>query len=76
MASAQAVPECAERERLWRLYHFAVSDYSRATKVFETRKGVVSKADYDRLRKFIEESRLKSEEYRIALEKHCAEHGC
>ncbi len=53
-----------------------MSDYSRAAKVFETRKGIFSKAEYDRLRWFVDETRIKSEEYRLALEKHCAEHGC
>lgn len=39
-------------------------------------RGVMSKQDYDEIRKYAEKAREQVEQARIALETHIAEHGC
>jgi hypothetical protein len=67
---------CAEKDLLLREYDAAASDFSRAVQVLRTRLGVLSKGEYEKLREFSEQSRLRSEKARLALEAHIADHGC
>lgn len=69
-------PACEEKERLLRIYSFAISDYSRAVQVLQRRLGTISKEEYQKLRTFTEKTRELAEQTRLALERHCAEHGC
>jgi hypothetical protein len=67
---------CEEKERLLRAYSFATSDYMRAVKVLHARSGTMSKPDYEEIHKYAEQMRELTEQARLALEKHAAEHGC
>ena len=74
-AAAAPAPDCQEKKRLHHVYELAVGDYSRAFGLLES--GVVMHGpEYDRLREYIEASRLRSEEARQALDRHIEEHGC
>jgi hypothetical protein len=60
-----------------------VADYGHATKVFaeavselERRIGTSSKADHEKLHQLVDEAWLKSEQARLALEKHIVDHDC
>jgi uncharacterized damage-inducible protein DinB len=48
--------ECEEKEHLLRAYSFAASDYSRAVEVLHLRLGVMSKQEYDKVRKYARET--------------------
>ena len=75
-AAATPAPDCEEKARLLRVYSFATSDYSRAVQVLQRRLGTISKEEYQKLRAFTETTRELTEQTRLALEQHCAEHGC
>lgn len=70
------IPTCEEKARLLRAYTFAIGDYHRAYQLLNERLGVMSKEEYDKLRKFAEHSRETAESARKALERHTAAHGC
>ena len=76
MGEAAAAPACEDKERLLRAYTFAASDYSRAVQVLQRRLGTISREEYQKLRTFAETTRELAEQTRLALERHCAEHGC
>jgi len=67
---------CEEKSRLLREYNSATTDFSRAVQVLNTRLGVLSKDEYDKLKQFSDESRLRSEQARLALERHVSTHKC
>jgi hypothetical protein len=67
---------CEEKDRLLREYNFATADFSRAVQVLHSRIGVLTKEEYQRVQRFSEESRLRSEKARLELERHTSEHGC
>jgi hypothetical protein len=73
-SAAEPAPICDKKERLHRAYWMATADYERAFNY--TAWTHVSGKEYDRLRQYIEEARLRSEEARQALDRHIAEHGC
>jgi hypothetical protein len=74
-AAAAPAPDCQQKKRLHRICELAVGDYSRAFGLLQS--GVVMHGPrYDRLRQYIEEVRLRSEEARQALDRHIEEHGC
>jgi len=75
-AATQAAPECGDKEHLHNLYEMTVADYNRAFAFLRSDLGTLRKADYVKIREYIEVARLKSEDARLALEKHIAEHGC
>ena len=74
--SAPGLAICAEKERLHRDYSVAVSDYQRAFAVMSERVGMLKKGEYENIRSYIEKAREKSEDARLALDRHIAEHGC
>lgn len=76
MGETATAPACEEKERLLRIYSFASSDYSRAVQVLQRRLGTISKEEYQKLREFTEKTRELTEQSRLALEQHCAAHGC
>jgi hypothetical protein len=67
---------CSEKERLLRAYGFASGDYHRTIMVLTERIGIMPKADYDRIRDYIENARTVLEAAREALDRHTVEHGC
>ena len=72
------VPEsCSEETRLRHEYRAAVSDFRRIVEFLNARIGVISKAEYERLRRSAEQARLRSERARNELEQHLDRHsGC
>lgn len=67
---------CEEKDRLSRAYSFANSDYVRAAELLNKRKGVMSRQDYEEIRRYAEKMRTMVDQARTALERHTAEHGC
>ena len=57
-------------------YQRAVSLFSTALDALQKARGTVSQAEYQRMRGYVEQSRLFSEQARIDLERHIQEHGC
>jgi len=67
---------CGEKDRIERAYRIATADCGRAVQVLQRYAGSMLLEEYQRLRKFSEEARLRCEQARLELERHCAEHGC
>ena len=68
--------ECSERDRLSALYEEFTSEYLRTIHVLNERLAVMPKEQYAAMRRAAEQARIQSEQTRVDLEKHCAEHGC
>lgn len=67
---------CEEKARLMRQYIAATSDYSRAVQELKSRTGVMKKAEYNKLYRYVENAREAALAVRAALDQHTAEHGC
>ena len=67
---------CEEQSKLLSAYRRAVSHYSTAVEAMEAASETVSKEEYHRMRGYVEQSRMISEQARINLDHHLAEHGC
>jgi hypothetical protein len=67
---------CTEKERLECGYSSASRDYSRALAVLQRYAEVMFGDQYQHLRTFVEEARLRCEHARTELEHHITEHGC
>ena len=79
MGAAEAelkTSECAEKIRLIRHYRVATADYNRAVQVLSKRSGTMRKAQYVKIREYVETARLRSEAVRAEMDQHVAEHGC
>jgi hypothetical protein len=66
---------CEEKERLVDEYGAAVNEYSRTVRALRSNL-VLPKAEYDQIQAFSEETRVRCEAARAALEQHIAAHGC
>ena len=67
---------CERQEELLGLYQRAVSRFSATLDASKSARGTVSKQEYDRLYQYVEQARAASEQARLDLERHVAEHGC
>jgi hypothetical protein len=67
---------CEEQSKLLSAYRRAVGHYNTAVEAMEAASETVTKAEYHRMRGYVEQSRVISEEARIALDRHLSEHGC
>jgi hypothetical protein len=67
---------CEERSRLLQSYNDASREFSDKVSALNARIGVTPKHEYDLLERASEDARLKSEQARIAYERHVADHGC
>jgi len=67
---------CDKKEGLFRDYIASTTDYGRCVQMLQKRLGVLSKTEYEKLRRFSEQTRHKSEEARTALDRHVKEHSC
>lgn len=79
MASAAPIPvtqTCPEKQRLLDACQVAAADYSTPVRMLAERVGVLSRADYVRIRDYSERARFKAEAARNAMDRHIAEHGC
>jgi hypothetical protein len=68
--------DCDEKTRLAQQYEFATAQFSKAVKELSQKIGTSSKEEYARLDRVANESRVKSEQARLALEQHIASHRC
>ena len=67
---------CPEKLRLMEEYQAATAEFSRTLKVLNQKIGVLSGQEYEKIRKFTEQARKRSEAARQALDRHIREHGC
>jgi hypothetical protein len=75
MLPAPKIPVgCDERGRLLQAYNDATREFSDNVSALNARIGVTPKHQYDLLERAVEDSRLKSEQARIAYERHVADH--
>jgi hypothetical protein len=67
---------CAVKAKLMHQYDAALAEYSRTVSFLYQRMGKLSQRDYHQVSDFTEVARLRSEGFRLELEKHTSEHGC
>jgi hypothetical protein len=67
---------CEHHRELLDLYRQAVSRFSATLEALKASQGTVSKQEHDRLYGYVEQARMASEQARLDLERHIAEHGC
>jgi hypothetical protein len=67
---------CSEKVRLTRDYDAATTKFSEAVNQLQLRLGTSTRAEYESLQRISVESRAKSEEARLSLERHMADHNC
>ena len=67
---------CAEKQRLLNAYEAATADFSSQLTTLNRGIGTTSKERYEHLRRAVDEARVRSEQARLALERHVGEHAC
>jgi hypothetical protein len=67
---------CDRHRELLDVYQQAVSRFSATLDALKASQGGVSKQEHDRLYGYVEQARAASEQARLDLERHVAEHGC
>jgi hypothetical protein len=67
---------CEEKARLVGEYNVATVAFSEAVKELHLRIGTSPIQEYKQLERISSEARVKSEQTRLALERHIAAHGC
>jgi len=67
---------CEIKFRLISEYETATAVFSEAVTELRRRIGTSTKEEYDRLARDANDARVKSEQARLALERHVAEHRC
>jgi hypothetical protein len=67
---------CEEKTRLAMEYEAATSAFSEAVKELHRKIGTSPKEEYKRLERISTDARVKSEQARLALERHIANHRC
>ena len=67
---------CPTRTALLAAWQSAAEAYSKAVAELSGQIGVISKADYERLKQVAEDARYQSQEAQANLEAHIHEHGC
>jgi hypothetical protein len=67
---------CSEKARLARDYDAATTKFSEAVSQLQQKLGTSSRAEYENLQRVSDEARAKSEQARLALERHMAVHDC
>ena len=67
---------CQQQIVLVAAYDSTTSDYRLAVERLHSRLGVVPSETYEAMRRDAEAARVRSEDVRVALERHFAEHGC
>ena len=75
--TAQIEPQrCEDKAYLTAEYGTAVSEYSRTVNMLRQTMDILPKAEYAKIRDFIEVARKRTEAAHLALERHIDEHGC
>ena len=68
--------QCIEKRRLVETYQQATASFSRQLTILNQRLGTSPRDEYDSLRRVVDTERVRSEQARLALEQHVADHGC
>ena len=68
--------QCRTHSVLLKAYRKAVARFSLTLDALEAGRATVGKAEYQRLKGYMEQARLSSEQCRVSLELHVHEHGC
>lgn len=68
--------KCDVKVRLAAQYEAATTSFSDAVTELRRKVGTSSKEEYDHLGRVANDARIKSEQARMALESHIAEHRC
>lgn len=79
MASPAHPPQpspCIEKVHLLYDYDHAAAELARSTSVLARRLQALTKQEYESIWSFAQAARIRMDEARVALEMHCAEHGC
>jgi hypothetical protein len=75
-ASSKTSAGCEDRSRLLQAYNDATREFSDRVSALNARIGVTPKHEYDLLDRAAADARLKSEQARIAYERHVSDHCC
>jgi hypothetical protein len=67
---------CERHDELMAAYRKAQALFSMTLDALEASRAAASKAEYERMRNYTEQTRLSAEDARMDLEQHIAEHGC
>jgi hypothetical protein len=67
---------CERHTELLTAYQKAVALFSTTLDALQAARANVAKDEYERMRNYVEQTRIISENARIDLERHVAEHGC
>jgi len=67
---------CSEKMRLLLEYHQKTDSYSAAVSDLVNQVGIVSRTEYDRLDRIVEETRRGSSEAQTLFERHVEDHHC
>ena len=67
---------CERHSQLLEAYQKAVALFSMTLDALQAGRSTATKVDYDRMRHYVEQTRLIAENARIDLEQHVLEHGC
>jgi hypothetical protein len=73
---AGASEHCADKRRLLDEYRSATASFSATLILLNERIGTSSSEQYEALRRTVDIERVNSEQARLALERHVAEHQC
>jgi hypothetical protein len=68
--------QCLEKRRLLEAYQAATASFSRQLTILNERLGTSPRDEYDSLRRAVDTERVRSEQARLALEQHVADHDC
>ena len=68
--------QCIEKRRLVENYQQATARFSKQLTILNERLGTSPRDEYDELRRAVDTERVRSEQARLALEQHVADHGC
>jgi hypothetical protein len=67
---------CLHKRQFLDAYRAATAVFSSRLTLLNDRMGTSSRDEYERLRQQVDEARVGSEQARLALERHVADHGC
>ena len=67
---------CSEKKRLMTQYHTATSRFHDVVAKLQREMGALWKDEYDHVIRYVDEARIKSEESRVAIDRHVSTHGC
>ena len=68
--------QCAEKRLLLKAYQLATASFSNQLTMLHERIGTTARDEYESLRRAVDAERVRSEQARLALEHHVADHGC